>query len=411
VTTVFRAAWILPIDQPPIAGGWIAVAGGRIVGLGGGRPPATPDDLGDVAVVPGLVNAHTHLELGWLAGRVRPAASMVLWIRALLAERARGPAPGEAEAALARCVEDLRATGTALVGDVTNTLVTPAVLAAHGVSGAIFHELLGFNAPDPVDLVRQAWERTDRAMSGAAQTPGNPPLSSSVSAHAPYSVSPALFLAIAAARRATPLAVHLGESAEEVEFLQTGRGPFRQLLEDLRAWSAAWQPPQCDPVEYLRRVGYLGPGCLVVHGVHLAADALARLRVAGAVVVTCPRSNAWVGAGVPPISGFYQAGLRVAVGTDSLASVDSLNLFDELAEVRRVAPDVAPARLLESATKTGAEALGFGGEFGTLAPGKRAALVAVEVPAGVSDVEEYLVSGVPRDRVRLVGETPSPRAR
>src|SRR5690606_37543046 len=112
---------------------------------------------------------------------------------------------------------------------------------------------------------------------------------------------------------------------------------------------------------------------LVVHGVHLTDDGLERLLKRRAVIVTCPRSNEWVGAGAPRLSHFYAAGVPVAVGTDSLASVPTLNLFDELAEMRRLAPEVAAASLLESATSVGARALGLGDRFGTLTPGKRAA--------------------------------------
>jgi cytosine/adenosine deaminase-related metal-dependent hydrolase len=198
--------------------------------------------------------------------------------------------------------------------------------------------------------------------------------------------------------------VHLAESAEEIEFLMTGRGPFRALLEDLGVWNQGWQVPRCNPIEYLTRVGYLHRGCLVVHGVHLDPPALERLRDADAVIVTCPRSNEWVGAGMPPLAHFYASGARVAVGTDSLASVGSLNLFDELAAMRRIAPEVAAASLLDSATRIGADALGRSREFGTIAPGKRAALVAVQVPDGVRDVEECLVGGVRRDAISIVGD-------
>jgi cytosine/adenosine deaminase-related metal-dependent hydrolase len=125
-----------------------------------------------------------------------------------------------------------------------------------------------------------------------------------------------------------------------------------------------------------------------------------KLRNAGCTIVTCPRSNEWVGAGLPRLSHFYGCGLPVAIGTDSLASTTSLSVFDELSALRRIAPDVSAAGLLESATRRGAQALGFGDDFGTIAPGKRASLVAVELPSGVSDVEEYLVSGVPASAVR-----------
>jgi cytosine/adenosine deaminase-related metal-dependent hydrolase len=229
----------------------------------------------------------------------------------------------------------------------------------------------------------------------------------SVVAHAPYSCSPELVTRVAGTRRRAPLSIHLAESAEEVEFLRTGGGPFRALLQDIGAWRDAWEPPRCDPVTWLDRVGYLQPGLLAVHGVHLRDAELERLRDAGAVLVTCPRSNEWVGAGLPPIAHAYAVGLPVAVGTDSLASVPTLNLFDELATLRRIAPEVTAASFLESATRVGAAALGLDGEYGTLAPGKRADLIVVEVPPDVRDVEEYLVSGVPASRVRPLPASPA----
>jgi cytosine/adenosine deaminase-related metal-dependent hydrolase len=198
------------------------------------------------------------------------------------------------------------------------------------------------------------------------------------------------------------LTVHLAESPEEIEFLQTGAGPFRRLLEDLGVWPLEWSAPRRDPVEYLIDLGYLTPGCLVVHGVHLTPRALERLREQAAVLVTCPRSNEWVGAGMPPVSHFYASGVPVALGTDSLASVPSLNLFDELAALRRIAPEVSAASLIHSATSVGAEALGHGARYGTVAPGKRAELVRVRVPAQTADVEEYLVGGIPAEDIGWV---------
>ena len=166
--------------------------------------------------------------------------------------------------------------------------------------------------------------------------------------------------------------MHLGESPEEIQFLRDGTGAWRELLEQLGAWNDGWEPPACGPVEYLDRLGLVTGRLLAVHGTQLTDAELARLAAAGATVVTCPRSNRWTGAGTPPIERFYASGVRVAIGTDSLASVEDLNLFDELAAVRRLAPGVPAARLLESATVAGAAALGFAAEFGTIEPGKRA---------------------------------------
>jgi cytosine/adenosine deaminase-related metal-dependent hydrolase len=406
---VLRARWLLPIDRPPIESGWISAADGRIVEVGEGRPPARTEDLGDVALLPGLVNAHTHLELSWLAGRVAPAGSLVDWIRDLIRQRG-SPLPGgdrERTDAMSAAAAAMRDTGTVLVGDISNALTSSPALAEAGLGGVIFHELLGFNVADPAGMVRDAMERL-QAIFGV--TPGSDPasqgsdpgLTPALAAHAPYSTSPPLISEIARRRGHAPLSIHVAEAPEEVEFLRTGRGPFRDLLDELGAWHPAWQPPQCDPVEYLHRLGYLQRGMLAVHAVQLSDDALRRLGDTGAIVVTCPRSNSYVGAGLPRVSHFYSSGVPVAIGTDSLASAPTLNLFDELAELRRVAPDVAPGAFLDSATRQGARALGLGTGFGTLARGKRAALVAVTIPAGVRDVEEYLVSGVPASSVRRV---------
>ncbi len=402
MSTCYAARWVLPIHTSPIAHGWVEIDDGRVRRVGAGTPPVKADALGDVAILPGLVNAHTHLELSGLAGRVPPAASMVDWIRALIAERGRAATGGETVdiQAMRDAARAMRETGTVLVGDITNSLASVAAIADAGLDGVIFHELLGFDAADPDVIVRDAWARVDAALDAGR---GAADLRASVVAHAPYSVSPGLFAEIAWAARAAPLAVHLGESVEELEFLRTGHGAFRDLLTTLGVWTDRWTAPGCDPVEYLDRLGYLRPGVLAVHGVHLHDVGLERLREAGGVLVTCPRSNEWVGAGMPPVARFYASDVPVAIGTDSLASVGSLNLFDELAELRRIGPDVSAASLLDSATRVGAEVLGFGADYGTIAPGRKAALIAVDVPPGTADVEEYLVSGVPPAAIHRLG--------
>jgi cytosine/adenosine deaminase-related metal-dependent hydrolase len=131
---------------------------------------------------------------------------------------------------------------------------------------------------------------------------------------------------------------------------------------------------------------------------------LRRLAARGATLVTCPRSNRHTGAGTPPLADFYASGVRVAVGTDSLASAPDLNVFAELAAMRAAAPSVPAASMLESATRHGAQALGFDADYGTLEAGKRARLLAVRVAPGVGDVEEYLVSGIRPGQIRWIGD-------
>lgn len=373
--------------------------GGRLVSYGSAdRPPdlvppqaAETVDLGDVAILPGLVNAHTHLELSWMRHRIPPSGSMPAWASRLMAlRRDQGTDPS---GPIAEAIREVRAAGTTLVGDVTNTLAPFELLADSELGGAIFKEILGFSAASPDELVAKTRSELDALTPIAWLRP-------SIVPHAPYSVSPALFRAIARAAGDRPMSVHIGESADEMQFLRDGTGAWRELLGRLGAWNDQWVPPGCGPVEYLGRLGLVSPRLLAVHGTQLDDGELARLAAASATLVTCPRSNRWTGAGTPPVERFYESGVRVAIGTDSLASVEDLNLFSEIAEVRRLAPLVPARRLLESATIAGAAALGFGEDFGSIEPGKRADLIAVRVPHDVEDVEEYLVSGIEPDAIR-----------
>jgi cytosine/adenosine deaminase-related metal-dependent hydrolase len=142
-----------------------------------------------------------------------------------------------------------------------------------------------------------------------------------------------------------------------------------------------------------------------VHGVQLTEAELSRIAKVGATVVTCPRSNVWVGVGDPPIERFLASGVRLALGTDSLASCPDLNLFAELAELRRLAPRAPARRLLAAATQSGADALGLGTELGTIGPGRRATFVSVAIPSGTVDPEEAMLHGVDPARIRPIDLT------
>jgi len=405
--TTFQADYLLPIAGPPIHGGTVTVDEGRIVAVGERVPD--PVRLGRVAVLPALVNAHTHLELSYLHRRVPPSTSFNEWVLELMAQRRGFPvpdAPPILEAAR-YAIAQSRATGTGLVGDVSNTLVTIPLLREAGMAAQVFYELIGFNHPDPAGRVREA-----RAAVEAA-APGRDGVRVSLAPHAPYSVSSGLFIAIRADVDAHPgsvTTVHLGESAAEVELLQQGTGPARVMLERLGVWTSEWQIPGVSPTEYLAGLGFLSPDSLVVHGVQFAKEDLARVKAAGSPLVSCPRSNVYVGVGAPPLESFYAAGVPVAFGTDSLASVADLNMFAELAEARRIAPAVPARDLLRSATLTGAQALRYDDEYGSIEAGKRAALIAVRVPPHVDDVEEYLVGGVSPDGITWLDALSTPNA-
>jgi cytosine/adenosine deaminase-related metal-dependent hydrolase len=399
----YQADWILPIAGRPIRRGSIGVDRERIIDVGGEPRSSGPsEDLGPVALLPGLVNAHTHLELSYLRNQVPPAPAFVTWIRGVMAARRQRPDPEASEIldGLQSGIDEAVRTGTALVGDISNTLVSYVPLTRSALGGVVFSELIRFNTADPVGVVEQACRQIDAL-------PLDDTVRASLAAHAPYSVAPAVFRAIRDAvdrRPVVPTSVHLAESREEGEFIQRGEGDWRAFLEEVGSWDPAWRPPGTTPVAYLDAAGFLDQRVLAVHGVQMTDADLARLAERGATVVTCPRSNAYTGAGVPPIDRFYASGVRVAVGTDSLGSTPDLNVFAELAAMRAIAPEIPAAVLLESATRQGARALGFDADYGTLEPGKRARILAVRVPAGIDDVEEYLVSGIEADQVFWVGD-------
>lgn len=416
MTTVYRARWVVPIDAPPVEHGLVVTEAGNIRDVGpaadvrarlspltGEGSSAWPEvDLGDVALMPGLVNAHGHLELSWLRGRVPPAETMPSWVRQLIAARRDAPPDEQVDAAIEEAIDEAERFGTIAVGDIGNTSRAFGVLKTRRrlrAPSLVFLELLGFGSDMPDQLVDVAVEECRRENAGS----DGPRLG--LAAHAPYSVSPALFAAVrrGAGRLSPPWAsVHLAESAEELRFLENGHGPWRQLLEDLGAWTPDWQPPASGALAYLENVGFAHRRMVVVHGTQLAPAELDRLAAWDATLVTCPRSNGWVGAGVPPVEQFFASGVRVAIGTDSLASNSDLNVFAELAALRRLAPGVSSRRLLAAATVGGAAAIGLEDRLGTVTAGKQAAMIAVDVPSHVADVEDYLVSGIEAGRVSHV---------
>jgi cytosine/adenosine deaminase-related metal-dependent hydrolase len=311
---------------------------------------------------------------------------------ALQRSRSRPNAP-EIMDAIHSAIREAVGCGTAVVGDISNTLVTVRALAESALAAVVFYELIRFNTTDAQGVVEEA----QRAI---AAVPATAMVRASLAAHAPYSVAPDVFRAIVRLNARRPCSVHLAESREEVEFIRSGTGPWRTLLEELGSWDSAWAAPGGTPVEFLDGCGFLDSRLIAVHGVQMTGGDLARLAERGVTLVTCPRSNAYTGAGTPPVVDFYESGVRVAIGTDSLASAPDLNVFSELRELRRLAPSVPAARLLDSATRQGARGLGFDAEFGTIEAGKSARLIAVSVPDGVEDVEEYLVSGIQPDQSR-----------
>jgi cytosine/adenosine deaminase-related metal-dependent hydrolase len=386
-----QALWVVPVDGPVIPHGAVAVSRGRILAVGPAlelrrRYAGKILDHGEGALLPGLVNAHIHLEFSPLRGQIPPQPDFPSWLtRTLAAAAALTP---EAVAAAARqAVAEARRTGTVLLAEVSNTGTSWSWLRNSSMEFHYFYECLGFN------MVHGGPLEEDFPFLTTGGVPGAPNFS--LAAHAPYSVSPELFRRLSAwnRRRGRRQSVHLAESPEETRFLATGNGFFRELLQRRGRWHEAFVPPGCSPVSYMEHLGFLGPETLAVHGLQLTGADKTLLARRGTTVVLCPRSNLHTGAGFPDLPGLLAAGIPVALGTDSLASNRDVNLWQEMVVLHDHYPDVPISRLLDLATLGGAEALGRAGDFGTLTPGKRAALLFVPLEEQGDFWEELLRAG------------------
>lgn len=317
----------------------------------------------DLLVVPGLVNAHVHLQLAPLQ---RHRRQFVPWVRQLMGERMHQSMADWEQAARVH-LASLRTSGTTAVGEVDSSGASPALLHEAGFAGRSYRELTGFHL-GPVEAKDLVAERLGR---------GTVRCGVGLSPHAPYSVSAALFRA-ARARR-VPLSVHVAETAEEQEFLQHGTGPFKALLRDLGRLPAGFEPVGTGAIELLDRLGLLGPTTQLVHCQHLLRGDAERIARAGSPVVVCPGTIEWFGREAPPVPAWLRRGIPTALGTDSAASNrEPLSMVAELARAGRLWPSLRPEQLLAMATVHGAAAIARP-DLGVLGRGR--AMDAVAWPA------------------------------
>ena len=374
-----RARHVLPIASPPLDGGWVRIDRGRIVAVGRRSPDGPTVDLGEAILMPGLVNAHTHLEFSDLDRPLPAAGGLPAWIgRVVAVRRDRGTDSTEATrlaAAVARGLRESAAAGVTAVGEIA-TACHP-VAESPGPRVRVFRETLGLSAA-AMTTAGTALRRALRRPSGAGQEDG-------ISPHAPYSVGMPLGLQAVreAVRRRIPVAMHLAECQDEAELLATGGGSLRALLEQLGAWRLEAPPRLLTAADWISLLAR-APRGIVVHGTYLPDDPVALARLTRhrdrLSVAVCPRTTRVLSGRLPPVAAFRSAGIRVAIGTDSRASNPDLSI---LAECRTlVEGGVAdPAEVLSMATLHGGWALGFEDRCGRIACGRPADL-AVLRPSG-----------------------------
>ena len=366
---MISADWVLPIEGRPIERGAVAIENERIAAVG------TVDELGagrnyeDAVIIPGFVNAHTHLEYAVYAGFGDGLGDFAEWITLHIQRKARIGWDEYVDIARLGAAQCLR-SGVTTVGDCSYSGATAVACGDLGLRGTVYLEVFGADEAAALEHFAEIKDRVQTSFSDRVR-PG-------ISPHAPYSVS--LDLYRACAELGLPVATHISESPAEVRYLLTGKGPWGAYGELLV------EPPGTTGTRMLADHGLLGPGVLAAHCVMLEAEEIDLIASTGTGVAHCPRSNAALGCGVAPLVELRAAGASVGVGTDSPASAPSFDFFEELrtvllsARARAARPAVlSPATVLELATIGSARALGLDGKIGSLVPGKRADLAVLSM--------------------------------
>jgi cytosine/adenosine deaminase-related metal-dependent hydrolase len=369
------ARWVFPVAGPPLERGWVTIVGDRIVAVGPHGTRAADVDLGDVAVLPGLVNAHTHLDLTGMRGLAPPSPDFTGWLRQVIAHR-RSRSPEQVRADIRAGLEESLRYGTTLLGDISGDGGSWDALAAAPLRAVVFRELLGL----PSGRTMQVWREVLR---WSKEFPATPTCRPALSPHAPYSAHAGLIRS--AAWNGWMMAIHLAETAGELELLEHHTGPFVPFLQDLGVWEPSGLAPSIDWILAKTR---RAPSILFIHGNYLPPDAPVRRN---GTVVHCPRTHAAFGHPPHPFRAFLARGVRVALGTDGLASNPDLSVLAEGRFLHERYPDVPGDVVLLLMTLAGAEALGWQDQAGSLEPGKSADLVVVPLPPEGADDPHRLV--------------------
>lgn len=380
---IFTASYMLPINGSPVAGGAIAVADGKIAAAGRLADlrkvyKAEVREFPGCILMPGLVNAHCHLELthfpAWLhkSGLGYSPRNYVDWIVQVIKVK-RGVTFEQLCRSLLEGSRISLQSGTTMIGDIASDRRLLPVYADCGISGRVYLEFIGQD-PEKFQPLLESIE-ADISKLPDSLLPG-------LSPHAPFTVSQDLLASVVAAakRLALPLATHLAESAEEVQFLAGNSGKIAEILYPFAGWDRyVGLNPSATPADWLYSSGALTGLLSAVHAVHLSLQEIRLLKEHHVSIVLAPRSNSNLDVGRAPAWLMKQVGIPMALGTDSLASCDSLSVFDEMRFLLDTYPDLfSPEDALRMGTINGANAIGRGAEAGTLEAGKRADFIVVK---------------------------------
>ncbi len=422
---IISASWLIPITSPWLREGAVLIRGNCIEDWGVRQelmskyPAEEAQHYQGAVLLPGLVNVHAHLELTVLHGAFEDRPFWE-WIRGVVQMKYHQLSPEELrQSALLGAAECIRG-GITTVADSMDSGDSLEALIQSGLRGVLYQEVFGKDpaqADQSMHSLRVRMAARHSRLAGAASEV-RLRLWLGISPHSPYTVSPILFKNAAnyASSENFPLSIHTAESMEECQFLRDGSGPIGDYF---RREGVSWMPPGCSTVRYLEDLGILGPHTQLVHCLHLTPEDGWILAKRGVPIAHCPKSNAKLNTGVMDLPRLRTLGLRIGLGTDSSASNDSLDLFEEMRAVRAQQmgrsgseglsfPDdeealgLTPDSLLRLATLGGAESLGLSPLIGSIEKGKQADLIAVNLsevtdPASVNPAKRLVLSASGED--------------
>jgi cytosine/adenosine deaminase-related metal-dependent hydrolase len=346
-----------------IENGEVEISRGRITAVGQSGSGSGKLDHGSGVIMPALINAHAHLSLSNLACRLLPGLLFLEWVKELIRERDHSSADEISTAAMDAALR-AKQSGTGFIAEVGPLEPGLSALERARLHGMVFVEVLGnllmaFPLPQSSDSVVFSY-----------------------AGHALHTTSPDVLQLLKGltVRLNQPFSIHLAESEAETVFLAGARGEWADLLGSRGVDFRCWDIRNERPIARAERFGLLSPGTLVVHALQVNREEISALAQCGVSLCVCPRSNLALHGRLPDIDAFLSAGLRPALGTDSLASTASLNMFDEMAFVADHYRGLAPDTILAMATTFGATALGRP-ELGSVKPGRAARLIYVDMTA------------------------------
>ena len=392
---ILRAKYVMPNSRTIIENGAIAIQGSKIVDVGlyptvrsSGHSPI--HDLGEAVLTPGLVNAHTHLDLTNSADSIQRVPKFTDWIFQIVGKRN----PSTVEPSVREGVQQSLAGGVTTVGDIDGTGESIQVLRDTPIRKVVFFEVLGFSG-----------ERAAMGLARLATYLDSLPnldslLMPALSPHAPYSTSADIYRQCVTSNLS--ICTHLAETEEELEFLSSGTGPFLDYLEAFGISTVGWQPPQLTPVQYMETLGILRKDALLVHCNYLTDDDIILIAESGASVVFCPRSYHYFYHTDHPVLQLVERGINVAIGTDSLASNWSLSLLDELKFLARTQSCIRPETLIDMVTFNGAKGLGLT-QVGRLEKDWQADAIAVQIPNDGRPAIEQILDSSSENLLTVVG--------